>query len=252
MFFLVLKNVLGNLILPPSGPLLLCFAGLLLLNRRPAFARACLLLGIASLWLLSTPVVSDAISRWAEAYPPLLLRDAKDAQAIVILGGGGQRQFAPEYGGPAVDPYSLERVSYGAFVARETDLPILVTGFPVEVEAMRASLRRNFNLEVRWTDAQAHDTFENARNSSRLLRADGVRRIVLVTRAVHMRRAAAEFVAAGLEVVPAPVGVLGDRDVGMYRLLPNPDALTRSNQAIREFLGMAARRVFTATHFRRQ
>jgi uncharacterized SAM-binding protein YcdF (DUF218 family) len=252
MFFLVLKNVFGNLILPPSGPLLLSFVGLLLLKRRPAFARACLLLGIASLWLLSTPAVSDVISRWAEAYPPLPLREVKDAQAIVILGGGGQREFAPEYGGPAVDPYSLERVSYGAFVARETNLPILVTGFPVEVAAMRASLERNFNIDARWTDAQARDTFENARNSSRMLQADGVHRIILVTRAVHMRRAAEEFIAAGLEVIPAPVGVLGERDVGFYRLLPNPDALTRSNQAIREFLGMAARRFFTATHLRRQ
>jgi uncharacterized SAM-binding protein YcdF (DUF218 family) len=252
MFFLILKSVAGTLILPPSGPLLLCLAGLLLLNRRPAFARACLLLGIASLWLLSTPVVSDAISGWAEAYPPLPLRDAKDAQAIVILGGGGQRQFAPEYGGPAVDPYSLERVSYGAFVARETGLPILVTGFPVEVAAMRESLKRNFSIDVRWSDAQAHDTFENARNSARLLKADGVQRIVLVTRAVHMRRAAEEFIAAGFEVIPAPVGLLGERNAGLYRLLPDPDTLTRSNQAIREFLGMAARRVFTATHLRRQ
>src|SRR5271167_203486 len=138
MFLLQLKTLLKNLILPPAGPLLLALLGLLLLKRRPAIARTCLILGLGSLWLLSTPIVGDLVTGLAEHYPPLDWRLAADAQAIVILGGGGQRAYAPEYAGPAAEPFLLERLSYGAFIARKTGLPVLVTGFQIEADAMKA------------------------------------------------------------------------------------------------------------------
>jgi uncharacterized SAM-binding protein YcdF (DUF218 family) len=117
---------------------------------------------------------------------------------------------------------------------------------------MHDTLKRNFGVEARWTDASAFDTFQNARNSARLLKADGVQRIVLVTRATHMSRSVQEFTAAGLEVVPAPVGILADRDFGVLRLMPNLEALMRSYMAIYEMLGEPARLFLAATHLRRQ
>ena len=82
------KTVLRNLILPPTGPLLLAIIGLLLLRRRPRLARGLLALGLGSLWLLSLPFVADALTRLTEHYPPLDLAQPTQAQAIVILGGG--------------------------------------------------------------------------------------------------------------------------------------------------------------------
>jgi len=122
LFLLRLKTVLKGLILPPAGPLLVAVCGLLLLKRRPLMARGLLIVGLGSLWLLSTPVVGDVLTGLAEHYPPLDWHLAADAQAIVILGGGGQRAFAPEYAGPAAEPALLERLSYGAYVARKTGL----------------------------------------------------------------------------------------------------------------------------------
>jgi uncharacterized SAM-binding protein YcdF (DUF218 family) len=252
MLLLRLKTLLKSLILPPAGPLLLALLGLLMLKRRPVMARTCLILGLGSLWLLSTPIVSDAITGLAEHYPPLDLRLAADAQAIVILGGGGQRAFAPEYSGPAAEPLLLERLNYGAYLSRKTGLPILVTGFRIEVSAMQETLRRNFGIDPRWADDQAYDTFQNARNSARLLKADGVRRIVLVTHGTHMRRAVHEFTDAGLDVVPAPAGILAERNAGISRYLPSPDTLPRSYTAINELLGEPLRALFAATHLRRQ
>jgi uncharacterized SAM-binding protein YcdF (DUF218 family) len=252
IWLLQLKTLLRELILPPAAPLLLALLGLLLLKRRPALARICVITGIGSLWLLSTPLVSDSITRLVERYPALNLQQAADAQAIVILGGGGQRSLAPEYAGPAAEPILLERLSYGAYLAQKTGLPILVTGFSVEARAMHDTLQRNFGIETRWTDDRAYDTFQNARNSARLLKAAGVHRILLVTRATHMGRSVQEFRDAGLEVVPAPVGILSDRDIGIYRYLPNPDALLRSHAAIYEILGEPVRMFLAATHLRRQ
>jgi uncharacterized SAM-binding protein YcdF (DUF218 family) len=251
MWLLHLKTLLRVLVLPPAGPLLLALLGLLLLKRRPLLARGCLIAGIASLWLLSTPIVSDAITRVVERYPPVDLRLASNAQAIVILGGGGQRGLAPEYAGPAAEPVLLERLSYGAYLARKTGLPVLVTGFATEARTMHDTLQRNFGIETRWIDDKAYDTFENARNSARLLNADGVRRVVLVTRATHMWRSVQEFTDAGFGVVPAPVGMLATRDLGIFRYLPNADALLRSQFAVYEMLGEPVRIFLAATHLRR-
>jgi len=250
LMLLRFKTLLKGLILPPAGPILLAVLGVFLIKRRPLLARICLILGLGSLWLLSTPLVSDALSRLAEHYPPLDLQSTAGAQAIVILGGGGQRAFAPEYGGPAANPVLLERLSYGAYVAGKTGLPILVTGFHVEADAMRDTLRRNFGVEVRWVDDRAYDTFENARNSVRLLQASGVHRIVLVTHATHMRRSVQEFIDAGVEVVPASVGMVAPRDVRILYFLPNPDALLRASTAINELLGEPVRAFLAASHLR--
>ena len=246
-----LKTLLKSVLLPPTGPLLLAVAGVFLIDRRPRLARVCLFLGLGSLWLLATPVVSDALTGLAERYPPLDLRAAAAAQAIVVLGGGGQRGFAPEYGGPAADPLLLERLSYGAYLSRKTSLPILVTGNGIEAEAMRDTLQRNFGIEPRWIDDKAYDTFENARNAVQLLKADGVQGIVLVTRASHMRRSVAEFSAAGVTVAPAPVGMLAVRDRGVMRYLPNADALLRACAAVNELLGEPMRVFLAAAHLRR-
>jgi uncharacterized SAM-binding protein YcdF (DUF218 family) len=252
MFLLQLKTVLRMLILPPSGSLLIALVGLLLLKRRPLAARIFLVFGIGSLWALSTPSVADLLSGAVESYPALDLRRPTGAQAIVILGGGGQRAFAPEYGGPAAEPLLLERLSYGAYVAQKTGLPVLVTGFHVEAHVMDATLARNFAVKARWVDDQSYDTFENAAHSVRILAADGIHRIILVTHASHLPRSVREFTAAGADVVPAPVGVLTVRDTGIYRYLPNPMALVRSFGAVYELLGEPVREVLAATHLRRQ
>ena len=245
------KTVLRNLILPPAGPLLLAIIGALLLRRRPRLARVLLALGLGSLWLFSLPVVADRFTRLTQHYPPLDFAQAAQAQAIVILGGGGQRAYAPEYGGPAAEPIMLERLAYGAYVARRTGLPILVTGNGIEPVAMRESLLRNFGIEARWVEDRSYDTFENARNSAQLLRTDGIQRVVLITSATHIWRAAHEFSAVGMGVVPAPVGMLSTREFGLDRYLPAVDALGRSYLATYELLGEPVREFLALSHLRR-
>jgi uncharacterized SAM-binding protein YcdF (DUF218 family) len=251
LILLRFKLLLKSAILPPTGPLLLAVLGVVLLRRRPRLARACLILGLGSLWLLSTPVVCNALSALAEHYPPLDLRSAAGAQAIVILGGGGERALAPEYGGPAAEPLLLERLSYGAYIARNTGLPILVTGYKIEAAAMRGTLLRNFGIDPRWVDGASFDTFQNAANSARLLEAEGIRRIILVTHATHMWRSVHEFTAAGLEVIPAPMGMLAPREFGFLDYVPDVDALQRGVAALYELLGEPVRVFFAATHLRR-
>jgi uncharacterized SAM-binding protein YcdF (DUF218 family) len=249
MFLLYLKTALKNLFLPPAGPLLVALAGLLLIRRRPMLGRSLVFVGIATLWLLSTAWGANSLQRLVEHYPARDMRAAAGAQAIVILGGGGQRVYAPEYAGTAAGAVLLERLSYGAYVAHKTGLPVLVSGFKVEATAMHDSLARNFAIDARWVDNRAYDTFENARNSAQLLQADGIQRVILVTHATHMRRSVEEFRAAGLDVVPAPTGIIDPNQRGLDPL-PDPDVLLRSCAAINELFGEPIRALLAATHLR--
>ncbi len=252
MALLEFKTLLRELVLPPTSLLLLGFLGLWLWQRRPRLARLLLALTCAGLWLLATPRVADALSAATERYPALDLQTPLQAQAIVIIGGGGQRAFAPEYRGPVADAGLLERLGYGAYLARQTGLPVAVSGHGIEAIAMRATLERNFGITPRWTEDQAYDTFENARNTARLLRRDGIVRIVLVTHGAHLWRASQEFRAAGFEVVPAPVGQRLSPETGWAAFLPDTTALGRSHMAVYEMLGEPVRRVLAWSHLRRQ
>ena len=249
--FILMKSLARELILPPAGPLLVAVLGLLLVRSRRKLGGALIVIGVGSLWLCATPVVADVLTRFAERYRPLDPSKPVNAQAVVILGGGGER-IAPEYAGPAIEGGMLSRVIYGAFLARRTSLPVLVTGSPEEAQAMSTTLSRDLGISARWVENRSGDTYENARFSARLLRAAGVHRIVLVTDSTHEWRAAHEFMAAGFEVVPAPVG--GDAPLarGPAGYIPGPTGLTRSYYALYELIGEPAREVMAALHLRKQ
>jgi uncharacterized SAM-binding protein YcdF (DUF218 family) len=252
MFFLHFKMLLRTLVLPPASPLLLALVGLFLWRRRPVLGRYCVGLGVGSLTLLSMPLIAGVLTAIVAHYPALDLSAPSGAEAVVILGGGGQRTYAPEYRGSAAGPVLLQRLEYGAFVAHRTTLPVLVSGFHIEARAMRVSLERSFDIEPRWIDDQSYDTFENAHNSAALLKSAGVRRIILVTSAAHLYRAAQEFEAAGLEVVPGPVGVAEPGASASLSILPDAEALLASHIALYELLGEGVRRALAVTHLRRQ
>jgi uncharacterized SAM-binding protein YcdF (DUF218 family) len=196
-------------------------------------------------------VVADVLTRLAERYPSLDLSKPVNAQAIVILGGGGER-IAPEYGGPALEGPALARMNYGAYLAHRTSLPVAVSGSPREAEAMSAVLSRDFGITVRWAENESGDTYENARFSARLLQAAGIHRILLVTDSTHEWRAVHEFTSVGFEVVPAPVGGDVPRAHGVAAYIPNPIGLERSYFALYEMIGEPAREFMAATHLRRQ
>jgi uncharacterized SAM-binding protein YcdF (DUF218 family) len=234
------KQVIKNLVLPPTGPLILCLGGLALgtsWRLRRLGAGLCLA-GAVMLWALATPVIADALDRWAERYPALDISKPVHAQAIVVL-GGGVRVDAPEYQSAAPGATTLERLVYTARVVRATGLPVLVSGGHYEAGAMSESLQRDLGVTPRWIENHSHDTHQNAQMSAPILMRAGVQRIVLVTSAAHMARAVREFEAAGLTVIPAPAAMWTRRERAILAWVPNVDALVRSQRALYEGLGRA-------------
>lgn len=240
-----LKAFLKAVVLPPTGPLVVAAIGLAMLRRRPRIGRWLAYAGVLSLLLLSVPALSNLLRLCVDGAPVLDLDRAKSAQAIVILGGGTRRD-APEYGGDTLGHLTLERVRYGARVARLTGLPVLVTGGSVlggETEAalMRQSLEGEFGVGVRWAEDRSRDTHENAVRSAAILRADGIKRVVLVAHDFDMRRANAEFAAAGIETIAAPTGLPSREPGGWLDYVPSISGLQGSYYATYEILANLVR-----------
>ena len=237
-------KVLTPLVLPPTGFVLLAIIALLLLNRWPRTARTTLWLSVLSLFAFSLPIVARGMVALLDA-PPFDPKSGKQVQAIMILGGGLLRA-TPEYG-DTLNSHSLARTRYGAKLAKQFILPILVTGGSVyggtpEGDLMAKVLTEEYGVTAKWIENRSRHTGENARFSAEILQKDHVRKVLLVTDELHMRRALAHCAAAGLICYPAPVSGGFDVSDSWIEQLPNSGALNTSSFALHELLGNIALR----------
>lgn len=197
---------------------------------------------------LSTPVGASVLFTSLQIYPPIeprhLSQLAIGSPAAIVILSGGRRNYAPEYGQVAtgtVDALTLERLRYGAFLARQMNLPILVSGgldpIPLAV-LMKQTLANDYGITARWVEANSRNTAENAMFSSRMLKHAGILRIILVTHAWHMKRAVAAFTANGMAVIPAPTAfyVPAPRSF-LAAITPSLGTLRMSGYAIHELVG---------------
>ncbi|MDD3353424.1 YdcF family protein [Zoogloea sp.] len=242
----LLKKLVSALLLPPTGPLLLIITGLVVARWRPRPGHLLAWAGVASTLALSMPTLVRPLVLPLEDVPTIGTDALQQGQAIVIL-AGGKRRYAPEFGGETINALTLERVRYGARLARQSGLPLLVSGGRLEgthseAGLMQEALSVDFGLKPRWIEEQSRDTQENALYSARILRSEGIERIILVTHAAHMQRAARAYEMAGLQVIPAPTAYLADKDTGDPGLpeLPSMRASYAGWYASHEWLGRLA------------
>jgi len=244
-----LKFLVKVLVLPPHGPLLVVVAGLALAGRWPRLGRRIAVAGMLVLVVLSMPIVGAWMIERLDRTPPLDLRKPTDAQAIVIL-GGGVRRYAAEYQEPTISGITLARVRYGAKLARRTGLPVLVSGgaardLPAEAPLMRKVLVDELGVSVRWVEAKSRDTHENAVNSAALLKASGISRVILVGHSFDFPRTRKEFEAAGIGVIPAPIGIPSTAEVSALDFVPSLGGMQLSYFATYEILANA---LYAMTH----
>ncbi|MDO9218564.1 MAG: YdcF family protein [Lacisediminimonas sp.] len=244
--------IISAILLPPLSLLLIAAAGGALLRTRHRFAgRVLVTLSLVLLTVLSTPLTAAWLPRLLESEsPPLTRAHEAHAHAIVIL-GGDRIVAAQEYGGlDQPNGSTLGRLRYGAWLHQQTGLPILVTGGSPdgreepESLLMARALRDSFKVPVRWEEGRSDNTAQNALNSTGLLKRAGIKRVLLVTDAIHMPRARRIFSAAGLDVVPAPTNIASAPPaLTLMAFLPQSGTLERSRYALHEWIGMLWYRV---------
>lgn len=231
-------------VLPPGLNAVIGLLGIVLLPLARRTALVLLVVAVTTSWAFGMPLVASWLASPLERAPVLdpAALAGRDVAAIVVL-GGGQYQFAPEAGGDSeVSRTTLERLRYGARIHRATGLPLAVTGgnplgsHRSEAELMQAALEGDFGVEVTWAEDESLNTAENALFVAREL---GQATVVLVTHAVHMPRAQRAFEAAGMTVVPAPLGFISGRGNGVVfsDLIPTRDGFLGSRYALYEYFG---------------
>ncbi len=229
-------------LLKPPGLFALLLLAAAVAARRPRVVRGVGIGGAALLLVLSCGRVADALLDSLSRYSPLGVQQLRTAQAVVILGAGSQRGLA-DYDGATVSALALERLRYGARLARNGNLPVLVTdgalaGRRPGAELMAETLL-DWGVRARWVEGRALTTYDNALYARQLLAADGIDRIALVSHAWHLPRAAAVFRRVGFTVLPAPTLVPAERRFDALDWLPDAAALARSTLALHEYLGGA-------------
>lgn len=259
--FLYLSKLLPLLIYPLSLACLLLVA-LLVLRRSP---RWVLWLGLAAfllLWLGGNRLVSMALTRPLEwqYLPPAVLPHAD----VIVLLGGGEMPPAPPQPLAGVNEAG-DRMIYAAWLYQQGAAPhVLASGGVVGVDgpALQPGAETMAQLlgimgvppAAVWWESRSRNTYENAVETKKLLDPKGIRRIILVTSALHMPRARAIFSKLGFDVIPAPTDytvteaawnyyLSPDPAVQVFNLFPTAEAMDNTMRALKEYMGIAVYRL---------
>lgn len=234
----------------PLGFLAGCLVWLLAWRTHHAWRRTLAFLAVP--WILVGVSITPAVTYFACGalewwYVPLGECPA-EVEAIVVL-GGGHSSAQPWSDEQKLAPDSAARCREAARLYRAREpRPVVVCGGPVRTSVDSSTTlaelmaRLLTELQVAPSDILeeklSRDTHENAMQAARLLHARGVKRVVLVTDALHMARAVRCFQKAGLEVVPAPCDYRSARFVGRpTQFLPQASGAEDVQRLVHEILG---------------
>ena len=254
MEFGSLKPVLSSLVMPLAFLPLLGVLALVLVAKRKPLGWLLSVVAFGGLWLLSCQGTAVWLARTAlPQYPPVTASQLKTArvQAIVVL-GGGTFPDAPEYGTAQPGPSTAARLRYGIWLSKQSGLPVAFSGGSgwaasanananaksSEAEVAARVATEDYGFTLRWVENRSRDTAENAQMVAPLLKRDGVQRIALVTDALHMARAMAEFERTDLVITAAPTGYVLPTKSGVLQWIPSTDGLSSSTRLIHELLGL--------------
>ncbi len=247
-----LYSALLKLLYPTSVTLLLVVVGSLLW-RRPVARRVCYAMAVAVLVVCGNGCVVNTMIRHLEGrhLPP---DPMPDADVIVVLSGGVLGRTPPR---PSVEIGDAgDRLLYGAQLYRQGKAPqIICTGnvatgglAPRPAAEDMAELLQVIGIPASAiaTEIASENTHDHAVNLCPVLQTRQMRRVLLVTSAMHMPRSVAVFrrECPAVEFVPAPTDfrVPFEQPVAWYRrgltLLPTPRTLLDFSDAAHEYTGM--------------
>jgi uncharacterized SAM-binding protein YcdF (DUF218 family) len=227
---------------------------LVVLWKRPRWTPLPIVLALLVLLLGGNGWISDSIVRSLE-WQNIPTTPLPTADAIVVLGGATKAAFPPR---PAPDlSEEGDRVFYGAQLYREGKAPIVIASGgriewkgsgPPESGDMAVILETlGVPKEAIIEEPRSLNTYENALYVRQILQEKGIKRVLLVTSAMHMPRSLLIFKRQGIEAIPAPTDFLvTEADINetsstpqaiLLNAVPDADNLYKTTRALKEYLG---------------
>jgi uncharacterized SAM-binding protein YcdF (DUF218 family) len=239
-----MKAFILTLAMPPTGFILLVIIGLLMRGTWRRTGRRLIWASLVALLLLGMPIVSYSMMLALETGLPMTPPPDHPPQAIIVLGAEVIRAHNEKLG---IRPglLTLDRLRTAAELHRRSGLPILVTGGTTQSDTsavglvMAESLAEDFQAPPRWVEAKSIDTWENARLSADILRAEGITSVYVVTHSWHMRRAILAFQGTGLTVTAFPTSLDDPLGLDLYEFLPRANGWQAGFFAVHEWIGYA-------------
>lgn len=239
-----LTKLITAIILPPFSVILLWLFALLCWGFKcKKMAIFSSFLAIAILYVVSIPYTAQKLSDSLTQEDHLSLEDYRQAQAIVVL-GGGLRDNKELYHPLTVPGLVLERMRYAAYLHKETELPILISGASPngnsEAQIMGQEFFSFFGIHVKWLEQRAVNTKENAKFTYQMLQPMGINKIILVTNQWHMQRAKMLFEREGFSVLPASVGngvTPESYGLNYMHFIPQAGSINANMQLLKEWIG---------------
>lgn len=229
-------------LIPPTSLPVFAIAGLAITYRWRCLGRILVTIALAGLLILSLPLTSQLLLVPLETRLPLVPPSGSQPGAIVILGGAVHD--GPN-GAVSLGGLTLQRLRTGARLARRVELPILVSGGPLRpgdpaiAKLMAQSLVTDFATPATWVEAKSKNTWQNARDSEKILRHHGIHSIYLVTQPWHMRRALIAFAPLRVAVTATPTPFDRRPGLGWREFVPTVVAWRMSYYALHEWAGCA-------------
>jgi len=240
------------LVSPLSLIILLFIIGLLAIKKYQSIGLIVLSLSIFQLWLLSTPMISQTLSSSLERkYMPKVVSEYEVADAIVVLGGAVSGPFYPrkyydmsDAGDRLLQALRLYRANKANYIILSGAGGMIPS---LGIAISEASIMRGILLDWGVPDESilleenSHNTYENAVGCKTLIEQKGFEKILLVTSALHMRRAHSVFDTQNIPVIPAPTDYLavGNSENWILDLIPTVDALSMTIYAMKEYVGFS-------------
>lgn len=251
--FLILSKVLDLFLAPLTWALLLLVVGGAVLRRRPRLSRGLTLAGLGVLYLFSTDVVSTLLTSVAESGAKDTSEPGVTYDAVIVL-GGGLDPAATERTGRVEFNAASERVLKGFELVREGRARhVFISGGSldprpeavVEADVLSRLLQEwGVPAERIVTEGRSRNTRENALESERIISERGWKRLLLVTSAAHMPRAAGCFAAVGLRPDTLPVDArMPATRPGRLSWVPRASSLSQSTDVLRELAGRVVYRL---------
>jgi uncharacterized SAM-binding protein YcdF (DUF218 family) len=252
--FLYLSKLLPLFFYPLGLASISLVVALFTLWKRPRVAAIAVSLSLIVLLFCSNAWVAKYLVRSLEwqNIPPAQL---PTAEAIVVLGGATKSAFPPR---PSVDLSEQgDRVIYAAQLYRQKKAPIIIlsggridwrgSGSPESADMVDILTSIGIPAEALIQEPDSLNTYQNAVNVKKILDAQGIRRILLVTSALHMPRSLKIFQRQGIDAIPAATDFLVSKGelqelgstpkAAILNLLPDTDNLHQFTSALKEYIG---------------
>jgi uncharacterized SAM-binding protein YcdF (DUF218 family) len=259
MFFL--SKLLPLFVYPLGLSSLLMGLGLFWLWKHPTRATWAISAALFVLFFASNSMVSHKLVSTLEwrYFPP---EPVPTADAIVVLGGATEPALAPR---PWVEVREQgDRILYGARLYNQGKAPKLILsggrvtwrggGGPSEADDMKEfALAMNVPESAILLEGSSLNTRENAVNVQKILQANSLKSVLLVTSAIHMPRSVAIFKKLGIDIIPAPTDYLVSTEIyeqvnttwqgRILSLFPDSEALDQFTRSLKEYVGFTIYRL---------